>query len=148
MHTKRPDRHVDDMNVDLIERWSEVVKPSDEVYILRDLAMGPIAEMLALMKLFHGTRLLVPGNRDKCWDGLRGRRNSVDEWRSQNEAAGVRVLESELEVRVGDELVSVSQFPYEGDSQKGERFAAFRPRDRGPGSCMGTRMSSGDSAGD
>jgi len=87
VHTKRPYRHIDDMDVDLIERWNKVVEPSDEVYILGDLAMGAIAEMLALMELFHGTKLLVPGNHDKCWDGLRGRRNRVDEWRSQYEAA-------------------------------------------------------------
>jgi len=72
VHTKRPYRHVDDMNVDLIERWSEVVKPSDEVYILRDLAMGPIAEMLALMKLFHGTRLLVQGTTTSVGTGCAG----------------------------------------------------------------------------
>lgn len=120
------------MNADLIERWNERVSPADEVYVLGDVAMGPISEMLELAELFYGTKFLVPGNHDKCWEGLRKKRkNQVDEWRSAYEAAGFTVMDGELEMQVANEKVIVSHFPYEGDSQERERFLEFRPKDRG-----------------
>lgn len=131
-HTQRPYGTVESMNIDLIERWNERVGPADEVYVLGDLAMGPIVEMLELMELCHGAKFLVPGNHDKCWEGYRSKqKHRVDQWRSEYEAAGLIVLDGELEMRVGGEHVAISHFPYEGDSQERERFVDFRPRDRG-----------------
>lgn len=131
-HTQRPYGDTETMDVDLIERWNERVDPADEVYILGDLAMGPIVEMLELVELFNGTKFLVPGNHDKCWEGLRRKqKNQVDRWRRSYEAAGLTVLDGELALQLGHVEVVVSHFPYEGDSQEVERFPALRPKDRG-----------------
>ncbi len=131
-HTHRPYGNIDDMNIDLIERWNDRVDPEDEVYVLGDVAMGAISEMLKLIGLFHGTKLLVPGNHDRCWEGLRTKKKSqVDQWRAEYSAAGFVLLGSEEEIQLGDRTVTVSHFPYYGDSRETERFVEFRPIDRG-----------------
>lgn len=56
------------MNLGLIERWNAVVAPEDHVIILGDLAMGKRAETVPLLKRCHGSKDLVPGNHDNCWD--------------------------------------------------------------------------------
>ena len=132
LHTSRPYGNIDDMNADLMERWNERVHPADEVYVLGDVAMGPISEILELIELFNGTKYLIPGNHDRCWEGLRKKKKSqVDEWRCEYEAAGFIVMDSEEEVQLGGKQVIVSHFPYEGDSGEKERFLDYRPNDKG-----------------
>ncbi|WP_298212242.1 metallophosphoesterase family protein [Ferrimicrobium sp.] len=131
-HTHRPYGNIDDMDADLIERWNDRVDVEDEVYVLGDVAMGGISEMLKFVELLHGTKLLVPGNHDRCWEGLRTKKkNRVDQWRAEYAEAGFVLLGSQEEIRLGDHTVLVCHFPYHGDSREIERFVEFRPVDHG-----------------
>jgi calcineurin-like phosphoesterase family protein len=56
----RPFSDVDEMNRALIDRWNSVVADDDEVWVLGDVALGPIAQSLALIDELHGDKVLVP----------------------------------------------------------------------------------------
>lgn len=83
---------VEEMNRGLIERWNEVVSPGDTVVILGDVAMGKRSETLPYLKQCHGTKVLVPGNHDNCWehgrDGL-GSENLAKHTRDYCEWGGI-----------------------------------------------------------
>lgn len=129
----RPYRHVEDMNMDLIERWNDRVAPDDEVYVLGDVAMGHIADTLPLVELLHGAKRLVPGNHDRCWPGLRAKRKSaVDRWTGEYASVGFTIIDGPAEVQlVAGDVVLADHFPYFGDSQDEDRYTQFRPVDRG-----------------
>ncbi len=61
--------NVDEMNQQLITSWNAVVKETDHVYHLGDLAMHPQyekanAEILELVSQLQGTIHLIKGNHD------------------------------------------------------------------------------------
>jgi calcineurin-like phosphoesterase family protein len=57
---------VEEMNETLIERWNAVVRPTDHVYHLGDVAMKiPGAGMIAIVRRLHGHKRLVLGNHDR-----------------------------------------------------------------------------------
>jgi len=59
--------------------------------VLGDLAMGHMSETLRLAELLNGSKVLVPGNHDGCWDGLRRKKkDSVDRWRRSPRRPGSR----------------------------------------------------------
>lgn len=60
----RPFDSVEDMNEELITRWNLVVKPTDTVYVLGDLAMGSIEDARACIERLHGKIILIRGNHD------------------------------------------------------------------------------------
>ena len=131
-YTGRPYHSPDEMGIDLIERWNSRVGDADEVYVLGDLAMGHISETLPLAELLNGYKVLVPGNHDRCWDGLRRKRkDSVDRWRGEYEAAGFSIRPAPVAVTVAGRSVLADHFPYHGDSGHKERYLEYRPRDCG-----------------
>jgi calcineurin-like phosphoesterase family protein len=54
------------MNVALEEAWNRVVAEDDLVYYLGDFAMN-VRSVPHLMQQLNGTKILIPGNHDKCW---------------------------------------------------------------------------------
>ena len=60
----RPFDSVEEMNEELITRWNLVVKPTDTVYVLGDLAMGRIEDARACIEQLHGKIILIRGNHD------------------------------------------------------------------------------------
>lgn len=125
----RPFPDVAAMDEALVERWNEVVADSDEVWVLGDVAMGPISESLANVGRLAGAKLLVPGNHDRCWPGHGPK---ADGWAERYEAAGfAAVLGEQVELTVGGHDVLACHFPYAGDSHDDERFAIHRPIDDG-----------------
>lgn len=60
----RPFDSVEEMNEELITRWNLVVKPTDTVYVLGDLAMGRIEDSRACIERLHGKIILIRGNHD------------------------------------------------------------------------------------
>lgn len=61
----RPFASVAEADEELIARWNAVVGPRDDVWILGDLALGPIAESLPKAKELAGRKHLVIGNHDR-----------------------------------------------------------------------------------
>lgn len=125
----RPFADVDEMNAQLVERWNEIVQPSDEVVVLGDVALGKIRETLPFASKLHGTKLLVPGNHDRCWLGHGTKARS---WFDAYEEVGFRLLGSNAVMSLRPGLdVRLSHFPYVDDERHGDRFAEWRPNDEG-----------------
>lgn len=126
----RPGADVDAMNDALIDNWNDVVAPTDDVWVLGDVAMGTIAGTLPLVGRLHGRLVLVPGNHDRCFAG----HPNWQAWTDRYLAAGfTEVRHGPLELALGDQTVTVSHFPYTGESRPGrpDRYAQHRPEDRG-----------------
>lgn len=147
--SNRPFSSVDEMNEQLIERHNAVVKPSDTVWVMGDVCMGPIDESLALVRRFNGHKYLISGNHDRCFHGYGD--NAVNEpqrryWYTRYKQAGFELVDTGFVVKrrgfghlVGLELDSTSHrqltvelchFPIAGESQpdRPDRFADYRPR--------------------
>ena len=62
---KRPWDDVEQMNEGMIERWNEVVKPCDHVYILGDLCWRSGSSACELVKRLNGNLHLIRGNHDR-----------------------------------------------------------------------------------
>ena len=125
----RPFADVAAMDRALVERWNAVVAAEDEVWVLGDLAMGRIADSLALVGELRGRKVLVSGNHDRCWIG-NGHR--AERWAQRYLDAGLaEIRQGQVEHRIGATDVLLCHFPYEGDSHDEDRFDEHRPVDRG-----------------
>jgi calcineurin-like phosphoesterase family protein len=125
----RPFADVDAMNRALVDRWNDVVSPADDVWILGDVAMGPIDESLAFVGQLHGRKVLLAGNHDRCWSGHGPK---AEPWVERYLEAGFdEILQSAVEATLGTMPVLCSHFPYRGDSRDEERYLAHRPIDDG-----------------
>lgn len=128
-YSDRPFANVDEMNVALIENWNSVVNDDDVVYVLGDVALGRIQDTLPLCSLLRGTKILFPGNHDRCWGG---HRKGVAGWTEKyHDVGGFVVVGGQSEMHVGGQVVNLSHFPYEGDSHDEDRFQQHRPVDDG-----------------
>ena len=66
---KRPWDTIDEMNRDLIRNYNTLVRPSDTVYILGDLAHHMTVDAVNdLIGKLHGKKVLIRGNHDKIYD--------------------------------------------------------------------------------
>ncbi len=125
----RPFADVAEMHDTLIQRWNERVDATDEVWVLGDVAMGPIERSLSLVSRLQGRKVLVTGNHDRCWPGQS--RHPI-EWEERYRDAGfAEIRHGTIEVAIGDESVLAGHFPYEGDSHDEDRFTRDRPVDDG-----------------
>lgn len=123
----RPFATVAAMNEALVERWNSTVHPSDHVWLLGDVALGPIADSLPIVGRLHGTLHLIAGNHDRCWSGLR----DAYRWIPRYLDAGFATVQSFARTRIAGESVLLSHFPYAGDHTEEDRFAEFRLPDTG-----------------
>ena len=128
-YSQRPYADVDEMDRDLIARWNATVAADDEVWVLGDVAMGRIDESLLLVRELAGTKLLVPGNHDRCWPG---RGAKAAEWAKRYVQAGFAdVLPPQVDITVAGQPARACHFPYYGDSHDEDRFESHRPVDDG-----------------
>ena len=143
--SNRPFPDVETMNEAIIERWNAAVKPEDTVFHLGDVALGKIADSLPLVGRLNGTKILVLGNHDRPFM----EREQVTRYERKNNAAKVekhsaRFLDALSAYRevfqgirwfadlpLGEHTVSLSHFPYDGDSQGEDRHRDARLPDNG-----------------
>ena len=119
----RPFADVDEMDRALVAGWNAVVADDDEVWVLGDLAMGPLAHSLEVAAELQGRKHLVIGNHDRPFHGKK-----VDEY----EAAGFELHHGTVElVLPGGVVVHACHFPYVGDSGDLDRHVEDRPIDDG-----------------
>lgn len=128
----RPFSSVQEMNETIIGNHNLVVAPEDTVYVLGDVALGKIDESLSLIGEFNGHLILVEGNHDRCFRG--GKKSAglkPQEWDARYIEAGFeKVLRADL-LRLNDEEILMSHFPYDGDSHEADRYSEFRLPDMG-----------------
>ncbi len=124
----RPFADAAEMDAELVRRWNERVAPGDTVWVLGDVALGPIHRSLALVGDLAGDKRLVAGNHDRCWPGNR----RWERWVAAYRDAGFSEIVTDARIDLGDGLVlPACHFPYEGDSHDEDRFVPFRPVDDG-----------------
>lgn len=115
----------------LISNFNSVVGVNDLLIHCGDVALGKIAESLPLVGLLNGYKVLIPGNHDRVFSGEKQKtRNRFDsEYRKVFQEVWpeiIRVFIPQL-----DSEVTMSHFPYEGDSQENDRHVDKRPTDWG-----------------
>lgn len=125
----RPFASVAEMDDALVERWNDTVADDDDVWVLGDLALGPIAESLTVVGRLRGRIILLSGNHDRCWPGNGAK---AEGWAERYLDAGVaEIRHGQSVARIGTTDVLLCHFPYEGDSHDHDRFVEARPEDRG-----------------
>ena len=128
-YSSRPFADAAEMDATLIRRWNELVEPGDDVWVLGDFAMGKIRDTLPRAAQLRGTKHLLTGNHDRCWDGHGAR---AQEWAERYVEAGFdEIHHGTIELAIGDTDVLACHFPYEGDSHDYDRYIERRPVDRG-----------------
>jgi len=128
----RPFSNVPAMNAALVKSWNARITDADTVFVLGDVCMGPINDSLALIGLLAGTKILVPGNHDRVWEGNR----KFGDWTDRYMAAGFDAIhQPPFAITLPQSGISVllSHFPYRGESDpsRPDRYADHRPMDAG-----------------
>lgn len=126
---------VEEMNETLVANWNSVVASAEDVvWVLGDFDMHGKDASLALVSRLNGTKVLVSGNHDACWAGVR------DGWKQRSrylEAGFAAVMDfavaklPPLGPEASATRVLLSHFPYAGDSHDEDRYEQFRLRDEG-----------------
>lgn len=116
-YCERPWSSVEAMNEGLIDRWNEVVKPDDTVYVLGDFAFCGTTEIKRISSRLIGKKHIVLGNHD--WKYPRRR------W--------LEFGFYSAELSHQNALFSMSHFPYKGsgDHTAENRFELNRLEDDG-----------------
>ena len=127
----RPYKDVEEMNEALVKNWNAVVKPEDTVYYLGDFSMA-LRPVELYTKRLNGRKILIAGNHDWCFPGHK-------KSKTPEKAKNIRekylsegwdhILICDL-ITIGKELVSLSHFPWKGDSTD-TRFDEYRLEDDG-----------------
>lgn len=130
----RPFGSVEEMNETIIERWNATVAPGDTVWVLGDVAMGSIGDSLAMCGRLAGRKLLVLGNHDRPFPGYSKAAEKRTAWadRYRSEGGFAEILTGcEIHLPGVADPVTVSHFPYVGDTQEGDRYDQYRPTPHG-----------------
>lgn len=124
----RPYETVEQMNIDLVQKWNSVVGHEDIVYYLGDfsLAFRPVE---IFSRQLNGHKKLIPGNHDWCHPAHKKGRREMSKWIAKYEENGWEVLPifSELDLP-GVARVNLCHMPYVGDNTD-ERYSQFRLTD-------------------
>jgi len=127
----RPFSSVQHMNEMLVKGWNETVHPNDQVFHLGDVALGSFVDSIQFVSRLYGEKYLVPGNHDRVSSTESAARQA--RFRPAYDDVFHKVI-SELEtIQLENDgpLISMSHYPYSGDSHDADRFAKQRPVDNG-----------------
>jgi calcineurin-like phosphoesterase family protein len=128
-YSGRPFVDVDEMHKALTDRWNANVQPDDTVWVLGDVALGRIDDVLPMVGALHGRKHLLAGNHDRCWAGHGSR---ADGWTERYLQAGfAEVHQGKTRVPVCGRSLLACHFPYRGDSHDRDRYVEERPTDSG-----------------
>lgn len=125
----RPFRDIDEMDAAMVDNWNNVVGPDDEVYHLGDVALGPWVRWNDILSALNGYKYLIIGNHDRVFSDNKPPHVTrfwpiYEQWFETLSPAGALILEDGTEV-------SLSHFPYDGDSHDGDRYRDARLGDTG-----------------
>jgi calcineurin-like phosphoesterase family protein len=131
-YSGRPFRGADEMDECIVERWNEVVAPTDRVLVLGDLAMGKIDHTLGVSARLHGYKVLLTGNHDRC-AVLHGRKavGWGERYRRDGGFAEIHQGTMRIDLDAEHRKVLACHFPYRGDSGDVLRYAEERQTDTG-----------------
>ena len=124
----RPFSNVDDMNDALVDRWNDTVGDNDEVWIIGDLILGNLrCNLSAHVARLKGTKILVPGNHDVCWQHHRKGPRNVPLY---HDLGGItHIIHDPKPVVLANKPVHISHFPYRIDTHHDLRYLEHYPAD-------------------
>ena len=126
---------VHDMTAEVIYQHNRLVKPSDVVYFLGDVALGPIAESLPMIGMMNGRKFLIPGNHDRVHPLMhKNKPAQVERWDIEYSKVFRAILPLNYMTTLSHDpraRILMSHFPYEGDSHGEDRHVQYRPIDNG-----------------
>lgn len=130
----RPFDDVDHMNTEIIERINLCCSSDDTLYILGDVAFGPVLDNLKLLRQVNCNIRIVSGNHDKTH---LMHKNYGKRFREYFEATGAQeIIPGDTTLVIGGRPVVISHFPYDSseyDREQGRelKYAQYRPKDHG-----------------
>lgn len=131
LHPSTGEPDPDAMNLHLVEQHNSVVGVDDEVWMLGDVALGPIEESLQFVRALNGKKTLVVGNHDRNFRGSETKRRTWDD-KYVHEAGFEQIIHGGIVLYLADGTPALlNHFPYVGDSQDVERHSNHRPADTG-----------------
>ena len=114
-----------------MERWNEVIAPTDRVLVLGDVAMGKIDRTLGAASQLRGYKALLAGNHDRC-TALHGRKAVGWDERYRRDVVSPRLIrERAHRPRCRTPKGSGLPLPLQGERTDVLRYAAERPVDTG-----------------
>ena len=126
----RPFDDIQKHNEMIVKNWNDRVSHDDVVFHLGDVALGPWPDGLDYVRRLAGYKVLVPGNHDRISSVEKQARRDrfyVDYAEVFDDIAD-EVTEFQFN---SGEVVSLSHYPYVGDSHDGDRFTHIRGVDEG-----------------
>jgi calcineurin-like phosphoesterase family protein len=131
----RPFKTIEEHDEALIENFNAVVGPDDLVWVLGDVALGPIELSLACCAALHGKRFLVCGNHDRpAMYGKGKQAHWIERYKTEGGFEEVIVPERAIRLQLPDgPKVLASHYPYAGESvgDRPDRYRSRRPIDQG-----------------
>ena len=109
----------------IMNNWSKVVHPKDQVWVLGDLAVSSPTRALVLLSDLPGRKHLIAGNHDGCHPMHRDSHKRVGEYLEVFES-----VQPFARRRIEGEDVLLSHFPYNKDRHE-VRYTQYRLRDEG-----------------
>jgi|SRR5277367_512192 len=108
----------------IIANWNRLIKSDDLVWHLGDVGLGNESHTLAQVSRLNGRKQLITGNHDPVWPGHCNSRKHQRAWLEVFES-----VQAFAKIRLGDQMILLSHFPYEGDHTEHDRATQFRLRD-------------------
>jgi calcineurin-like phosphoesterase family protein len=133
-YCNRPFSSVEEMNEIMIKNWNEIVDPDDTVYCLGDFSLA-IRPVEVYSSRLMGKKRLISGNHDWTHSYHKKSRKLENQkkWIEFYEQHGWEVLNEQVVIDLGDNVgfVDMCHHPYEDDSNRGDKYARWRPMDEG-----------------
>lgn len=114
------------MNVSMEAAWNRVVAEDDLVYYLGDFAMN-VSSVPFLVSRLNGTKILIPGNHDKCWQ----KKDASNRWVRHYLEAGFQSVEQSMRLEIAGQSVLLNHLPYRNEANPEQRYFQHRPVDDG-----------------
>lgn len=126
----RPFVDVAAMNAAMFANWSAVVAPTDEVWVLGDVVLGPDwRELLHTIGALPGRKVLVPGNHDRAWHG-HGAKHA--KYLPDYRVAFDEILPAPVRLVIDGRDVRAAHLPYvDEERDRQDKYAKWRPADEG-----------------
>lgn len=118
---------VDEHNSLICQRWADVVRKDDIVYVEGDVALGDRRAAMEALSALPGRKRLIAGNHDTCHPFYRDAAKKEEIYRIAFEWIAPFARR-----RIAGHEVLLSHFPYHADHSTGfSRYMQYRLPDRG-----------------
>ena len=116
-YCNRPFSSVEEMDRELIRRWNEVVKPTDEVFVLGDFSFHGSVKTQQILSQLIGRKVLITGNHDHSLSKMLHR--------------GFDLVIPNGVLRLGSREVFISHYPFVGEEVDGRKYPGLQFVDDG-----------------